>query len=102
MQKPITKQEVELMQKGDSVVRLIDIRAPSEYEKQHVPGAVNIPAERLTDELSDISKDETIITVCTYGKERSQHAAELLYKAGFGNIFYLEGGTTAWCKDEPA
>ena len=56
----------------------------------------NIPAEELSNHLSSLEKNDTIICVCNHGKERSQQAAEMLYASGFENTFYLTGGTAAW------
>jgi rhodanese-related sulfurtransferase len=100
MQKSINKQQVEQIQEANAVVRLIDIRPAEEYEKQHVNGAINIPTEQLINELGTFGKDDTIVCICTYGKERSYKAAEILIKAGFENTFYLDGGIAAWCNND--
>jgi hydroxyacylglutathione hydrolase len=95
MRKPITKNEIEELQQNIPV-KFIDIRSVQEYEKQHAPVAINIPAEELNNHLSSFKKEDTIICICNHGKERSQQAAEMLYTSGFENTFYLTGGTAAW------
>ena len=60
------------------------------------PVAINIPAEELINQLSSFKKEDIIVCVCNHGKERSQQAAEMLHASGFGNTFYLTGGTAAW------
>ena len=94
MAKPITKQQVQEMQSGK--VKMIDIRSKEEYEKLHIPEAINIPAEDLSKELAAFEEEDIVVCVCTYGKERGQQAAELLTNAGCKNAFYLEGGTMGW------
>ena len=94
MAKAITKQQVQEMQPGK--VKMIDIRSKEEYDKLHIPEAVNIPTEDLAKELTAFNDDDTIVCVCTYGKERGQQAAELLTNAGCNNAFYLQGGTAGW------
>jgi rhodanese-related sulfurtransferase len=94
MAKVITKQQVHQIQPGR--LKMIDIRSKEEYEKLHIPEAINIPAEDLAKKLTSFNKDDTIVCVCTYGKERGQQAAELLSDAGCKNAFYLEGGTVGW------
>ena len=94
MAKAITKQQVQEIQHGK--LKLIDIRSKDEYEKLHIPEAINIPTEDLAGELIAFNEDDTIVCVCTYGKERGQQAAELLTNAGCKNAFYLEGGTMGW------
>jgi len=93
MAKPITKQQVHEIHTG--TVKMIDIRSKEEYEKLHIPEAINIPAEDLAKNLT-FNEDDTIVCVCTYGKERGQQAAELLTNAGCKNAFYLQGGTMGW------
>lgn len=94
MAKAITKQELEGIQPGK--VKMIDIRSKEEYEKLHIPEAINIPAKNLSKELATFKGEDIIVCVCTYGKERGQQAAELLTNAGCENAFYLEGGTMGW------
>ena len=93
MPKAITKQHVEQML---SEAKLVDIRTIEEYEKLHIPGVKNIPAENLSNELKTFNKEDIIVCICNHGQERSQQAAEFLYNAGFKNTFYLQGGTSGW------
>jgi rhodanese-related sulfurtransferase len=94
MQKAITKQQVQEM--PIDKVKLIDIRSIEEYERSHIPDVVNIPSENLASQLAEFDKEDTIVCVCNYGKERSQQAAGFLSDAGFKNSFYLQGGTAGW------
>lgn len=41
---------------------LLDVRQPSEYEQEHLPGAKLIPLGQLGDSLSEIDKDKPVIT----------------------------------------
>lgn len=96
MKQPITKQKIEEIYGESRTVKLVDIRSAAEFEKMHVPGAVNIPAETLENSLSQFAAGDTIICICNKGHERSQSAAEFLFNNGFENTFYLEGGTIGW------
>jgi rhodanese-related sulfurtransferase len=78
---------------------MIDIRSKEEYEKLHVPEAINIPAGDLTKALTVLNEYDIIVCVCNYGKERGQQAADLLSNAGYKNTFYLEGGTVGWVEN---
>ena len=49
MAKAITKQQVQEIQSGK--LKMIDIRSKDEYEKLHLPEAINIPTEDLAKEL---------------------------------------------------
>lgn len=96
MQQPITKQQIEELQQQNSTVKLIDIRPPAEYEKMHVPGSLNMPAETITENIVEFDTKDAIVCICTKGLERSQNAAEAISAMGFTNVFYLEEGAVGW------
>ena len=95
MQQPITRQQIEELQENNSV-KLIDIRTPEEYEKMHVPGAVNMPAETIAGNIKKFATNDTIVCICNKGQERSQNAAETIAGMGFTKVFYLKDGTFGW------
>jgi len=43
---------------------IIDVRVPEAYERGHLPGAVNIPREKLTSSLDQIPSHQAIVTYC--------------------------------------
>ena len=96
MQQPITKQQIEELQQQNNTIKLIDIRTPAEYEKMHVPGALNMPAEIIAENITKFAADDTIVCICNKGQERSQNAAETIAAMGFANVFYLKEGTVGW------
>ena len=100
MQQPITKQQIEELREQNSTVNLIDIRPPAEYEKMHVPGSLNMPAETIRDNIAKLDTNDTIVCICTKGLERSQHAAEAISAMGFANVFYLEDGAVGWLAEQ--
>lgn len=99
MRNAITKKEIAELQNKKLVVKLVDIRSADEYQKHHVPDAINIPSEQLQNKLDCFSKNDVVVCICNHGKERSQQAAELLYNSGFTNTHYLTGGTNAWYEE---
>ena len=96
MQQPITKQQIEDLQRQKATVKLIDIRPPAEYEKMHVPGSFNMPAETITENIAKFDTRDAMVCICTKGLERSQNAAEAVSAMGFTNVFYLENGAVGW------
>lgn len=44
---------------GEKKAALIDVRSLDEYQTGHIPGAVNIPAERFSEEKKRLPKDKT-------------------------------------------
>ncbi len=71
---------------------VIDIRTPREFAAGHVPGAINIPLERLL-ARPDLAPDEAFL-VCESGR-RSARAQAALASEGRRLIDVL-GGTAAW------
>ena len=76
---------------------VVDVRSPEAYTRQHVAGAVNIPAESLKDRKADLPQDleAPIVTVCTRGNA-SISGMLVLQSLGYRNVKSLNGGTTAW------
>lgn len=74
---------------------LLDVRQPSEYEEEHLPGAKLIPLGQLGDSLDEIDKDKPVIAYCAIGG-RSRVAAQLLNGYGFSEVYNLKGGIKAW------
>ncbi len=79
--------------KADHV--LVDVRSKSEYKDGHLPGAINIPLDQLTDKLNKIPKGKTVIVVCASGN-RSASGSKLLAQAGYEDVYNLQGGTMRW------
>ncbi len=78
---------------------LIDIRQSDVAEKEHIPGAINIPIgdlEKSKDRFS-IKKSAPII-IYSDRKEDSLKAFNIIRKWGFMNTSYLEGGMDEWKK----
>lgn len=96
MRKPISKKELLELSDKTITVKLIDIRSSDEYEELHIPGAINIPAGQLENNIQFFFNDDVIVCICNHGKERSRKAAETLYNLGLTNTFYLEGGASGW------
>ena len=74
---------------------LLDVRQPSEYEEEHLPGAKLIPLGQLGDNLGKLDKDKPVIAYCAIGG-RSRVAAQLLNGYGFKEAYNLKGGIKGW------
>ncbi|PXX41871.1 rhodanese-like domain-containing protein [Undibacterium pigrum] len=88
-------QATQYMNQGKTLV--LDVRNADEFAAGHLPNAKHIPLAELNDRLKEIekSKNNVVITVCASGV-RSSSAAGLLSKAGFAQVFSLDGGIDAW------
>lgn len=76
---------------------LIDVRTQEEQEKTKIAKALAIPLADLADKLNDLTKYKSrpVILVCATGT-RSVNGVSILTKAGFEQVFNLEGGLKAW------
>ena len=80
----------------DGGVTIVDVRRPEEYEAGHIPGAVNIPNETISDTQPDglPELDETLIIYCRTGV-RSKQASEKLEAIGYTELYDM-GGIADW------
>lgn len=75
---------------------LLDIRNQSQFSNRHLPGAVNIPFEWLTETISSISVNSNIIVIGEKNSEKTELAKLLLLKTGITKVATLCGGIKAW------
>ena len=90
-----TAQAVELMQTEKDYI-ILDVRTAEEYNAGHIPNAICIPNESITDkeppELPD--KDQLILVYCRSGR-RSKEASQKLADLGYTRITEF-GGIIDW------
>jgi rhodanese-related sulfurtransferase len=80
---------------GRSIL-VLDVRAPSEFEKGHIPGSMLIPLHELEQRVREVpNSGMPIAVVCEHGL-RSVSACRLLAEHGMGPLFNLTGGLGAW------
>jgi rhodanese-related sulfurtransferase len=56
----INAQDVKTWMTGKKQVALIDARPADEYQQAHIPGAINIPADRMKMETARLPKGKTV------------------------------------------
>ncbi len=88
----ITVEELTRMEADDVV--LVDLRDAVSYEYGHIPGAVNIPREEVSERIK--SKEKTVCVYCRNGNVSLSVADELCEK-GFRAVS-LTGGYFAWLR----
>lgn len=66
--------------------QLVDVRTLAEYKQGHLRGAINIPLQILSDNLSKLRKDKPVITYCASGM-RSAAAKNVLINKGFDPVY---------------
>ena len=68
----------------------LDVRLPSEFEKYHEPGAINIPLYFIRLKVNSLDPDRTYVLCCDTGR-RSSAGTFILSERGF-NTRVLKGG----------
>lgn len=76
----------------------LDVRYPSEYQYDRLPGAINIPLAEIRNAFSVLDKSREYVLYCQSGR-RSSAAAFLLAHRGF-KVFMLDGGL--WAARKPS
>lgn len=79
---------------------LLDLREAKEFSGGKLPNAIHIPLSQLAGRVSELAKfvARPVVAYCDIGR-RSRTAAGTLEKAGFKEIYTLQGGISAWKKD---
>lgn len=72
--------------------KLIDVRTPEEYQRDHLPGAVNVPLGELEQRMGRVApdKNQPLLLHCLSGG-RSGIAAGRLKQMGYQQVFNLGG-----------
>jgi len=76
---------------------LVDVRETSEFDKEHIPGALLLPLSAFDPELFPTIQDKKIVLHCAVGK-RSESAGKMLLNEGFEDIIHMTGGIEEWKK----
>lgn len=84
------EQAKELIEGG---ARLIDVRSPADFSKKHLPGAINLPLEKLNQHLDEL-RDQRVVLYCQRGI-LSQLAARTLKRKGCSEVYNL-GAMSRW------
>jgi phage shock protein E len=77
----------EWLNKGATV---IDVRSEAEFQEKHLPGTINIPLDRLSDEIARVApnKEQPLLLHCLSGA-RSGMGEATLKKMGYRNVVNL-------------
>ncbi len=77
--------------------KVIDVRTPEEFEKGHLPNALNIDCNNndFQIQISKIDKSKPVFVYCLSGG-RSSSAASKMRSDGFTEVYELNGGIMKW------
>ena len=95
-----TDEIADMLVQKDPSFRLIDVRAEDEFEKFHLPNAINIP---LTDILSEdwayiLDQDVKMNVFYSNGSLKSNEAWMITRQLGFANNYVMQGGLNYWAE----
>ena len=71
----------------------LDVRLPSEFENQHLDGAVNIPLYFIRLKINTLDQDRKYVVCCDTGR-RSSAGAYILSERGY-QAYVLQGGISS-------
>lgn len=93
--KQISAHELHDMVTGDRNFVLLDVRAPAEFDDNHIKGAINIPVADLRERHVELGKDKLIVLICSSGN-RSSLGTSILEQHGFSKLCNVTGGMTGY------
>jgi len=86
----LTSKELEKEYKSSEPL-IIDVRKKSEFDSEHVIGAINVPLNEINSHLAQFPKDKPFILHCGSGY-RSMIAASILQQRGWDNFRDVSDG----------
>jgi hydroxyacylglutathione hydrolase len=91
----ITVDELRSRRREIPTLQVVDVRRKGEYVDGHVPGAVNVPLDRLERDAGRLDPSRPTAVICA-GGYRSSAATSVLEGRGFADLANVVGGTSAW------
>ncbi len=76
-------------------ILLVDVRETSEYDAEHIAGALLLPLSSFDAEYFPTLPGKNIVLHCAVGK-RSEAAGKMLLNEGHKDIVHMTGGMDAW------
>ncbi len=78
----------------DRDLNILDVRKKSEFDSEHVVGAINAPLDFMSDSMTMISTDQPYYVHCASGY-RSMTFISILQSRGYRNMINVRGGFNA-------
>jgi phage shock protein E len=66
---------------------IIDVRTAAEYDRGHIPDAVNIPVDRINISIQRIKAAKKPVVLCCNSGTRSSTALQLLKAQGIKKVY---------------
>jgi len=108
MKKTITTEKLQTLRKSGEGFLLIDVVAKEGFDKDHIPGARNVPLAsadfvQAVAQRASGSKTRKVVLYCDNDKcDASSKAVQMLVDDGFTNVIEYEGGLSSWNESKNA
>ncbi|KYC52402.1 MAG: molybdopterin biosynthesis-like protein MoeZ [Candidatus Methanofastidiosum methylothiophilum] len=93
--KTLTAYQLKQLIDGGESIYLIDVRTEEQFAESHIPGAVNIPYNKLGVMISQIPKDKKVVLYCNTG-QKSVDGAKFLAERNFTNVYAVTEGYSVY------
>lgn len=92
-----SKQKIDEFRDRPSDLVILDVRTPTEFERERLRDAVNldVSAGVFKDRVARLDRDRTYLVYCQIGT-RSAHAAAVMADLGFSKVYNMKGGIVKW------
>lgn len=87
----IAADELHAIQQKEGSINVLDVRKASEYDEEHIHGAVNASLDYVNDSMQLVDKNKTWYVHCA-GGYRSMIFISILKARGFDNLIDIKGG----------
>ncbi|MFQ5824352.1 MAG: rhodanese-like domain-containing protein [bacterium] len=94
----LSLEELKLKIDEGEIFHLVEVSNEEDYNKGHIPGAVNMPLNTLRETADQkFRKYEQIVVYCQETSSSvGSTAARILQRMGFSNVLLFQGGKEAW------
>lgn len=96
--KTLSPEEVQQkMKQKKTGLTVLDVRTAKEYAEGRIAPSAHIPIEELAGRAEELAakRDRPLVVVCRT-ERRSRMAARVLNRAGFTEVYVMQGGLTQW------
>jgi rhodanese-related sulfurtransferase len=101
MIKQVTKDEVRLLIRARTHLKVVDVLSREHYQQGHLPGALSLPLNEIDENAKDmLDHNDLIIVYCAnYECTASTRAAEKLLRLGYKHVLDYKGGFADYTED---
>lgn len=82
---------------NDREALIVDLRPAADFKRGHLMNAINLPAAKLPERLTELGKDKSrpVLLYCALGGVGAEMATKLR-KLGYPEAYPLRGGINGW------